>query len=42
MTDNDEVFGPDDELPPWAEDDQDDIPEELDGLDDDGLEDPQP
>ena len=28
--DDDEVFGLDDELPQWAHDDEDDIPEEID------------
>jgi hypothetical protein len=36
MADDAEVFGQDDELPAWA-DETDDIPEELDGLDDEGL-----
>jgi hypothetical protein len=30
MTDDDEVFGLDDELPPWAHEDEDDVPDELD------------
>ena len=30
MADDDEVFGLDDELPPWTEEDEDDIPEEED------------
>ena len=42
MTEDDELFGPDDDLPAWMEEDQDDVPEELDGLDDEGLLDPPP
>jgi hypothetical protein len=34
MADDDEVFGLDDELPPWTEEDEDDIPDELDEPDD--------
>lgn len=30
MVEDDEVFGLDDELPPWTDDDEDDVPEELD------------
>lgn len=30
MADEDEVFGLDDELPPWALEDEDEIPEETD------------
>jgi hypothetical protein len=37
MADLSEVFGLDDDLPSWTEDDKDDTPAELDGLDDAGL-----
>jgi hypothetical protein len=36
MADDDEVFGQDDELPPWALEPDDEI-FELDGLDEEGL-----
>ena len=37
MADLSEVVGLDDQLPSWTEDDQDQTPDELDGLDDAGL-----
>ena len=37
MDEDEEVFRLDDELPAWMEEDLDDIPEELDGLDEEGL-----
>ena len=43
MAEDDEVFGLDDELPDWLKNDVNDTPEELDGLDPEGmLEEPVP